>query len=184
MSSNAVPVRPPITRDAAGTLFGQTMGLVAVTAGLFAVGAYLGRDLSFGWGWLGFLAAFGCLIAMNFAAQRSQELTVTLLFGFGLLIGVATAPTLRYCAGADPQAVWQAGVTIFLRADPGRRGDLRNRWSGDLRRVDGLRLPAPSPQPGPPDRAAAGSLDLSRPPQRVPAVPVAVRQRGPAAFLQ
>jgi hypothetical protein len=39
MSSNSVPLGPPMTRDAAGTLLGQTMGLVAVTAGLFAVGA-------------------------------------------------------------------------------------------------------------------------------------------------
>ena len=29
-----------------GTLLGQTMGLVAVTAGLFVVGAYLGRNLA------------------------------------------------------------------------------------------------------------------------------------------
>jgi FtsH-binding integral membrane protein len=114
MSSESVPLRPPMTRDATGTLLGQTMGLVAVTAGLFAVGAYLGRDLSFGWGWVLFIAAFGCLIAMNFAAQRSQELTVTLLFGFGLLIGLATAPTLSYYAGADPRAVWQAGAATAL----------------------------------------------------------------------
>ncbi|HEV8561430.1 MAG TPA: Bax inhibitor-1/YccA family protein [Actinophytocola sp.] len=114
MSSSAVPVEPPITRDQAGTLLGQTMGLVAVTAGLFAVGAYLGRDLSSPWGWLWFIAAFGCLIAMNFAAQRSQGLTVTLLFGFGVLIGLATAPTLSYYTSADPQAVWQAGAATAL----------------------------------------------------------------------
>ena len=45
MSSDSVPLRAPMTRDAAGTLLGQTMALVAVTAGLFAVGAYLGRNL-------------------------------------------------------------------------------------------------------------------------------------------
>jgi hypothetical protein len=49
MSTNAVPLGPPMTRDAAGTLLGQTMGLVAVTAGLFAVGAYLGRNLAYHW---------------------------------------------------------------------------------------------------------------------------------------
>jgi|Tabmets5t2r1_1033131.scaffolds.fasta_scaffold34628_2 hypothetical protein len=38
MSSDSVPLRRPMTRDVAGTLLGQTMGLVAVTAGLFAVG--------------------------------------------------------------------------------------------------------------------------------------------------
>jgi modulator of FtsH protease len=88
MSSSAVPVEPPITRDQAGTLLGQTMGLVAATAGLFAVGAYLGRDLSSLWGWLWFIAAFACLIVLNVAAQRSQGLIVTLLFGFGVHIGL------------------------------------------------------------------------------------------------
>jgi hypothetical protein len=56
MSSNSIPLRPPMTRDAAGTLLGQTMGLVAVTAGVFAVGAYLGRNLAYQWGWLLFIA--------------------------------------------------------------------------------------------------------------------------------
>jgi uncharacterized protein len=114
MSSNSVPLRPSITRDQAGTLLGQTMGLVAVTAGLFAVGAYLGRNLSSPWGWLWFIAAFACLIAMNFAAQRSQGLTLALLFGFGVLIGLATAPTLSYYTNADPRAIWQAGAATAL----------------------------------------------------------------------
>ena len=114
MSSNAVPLGPPMTRDAAGTLLGQTMGLVAVTTGLFAVGAYLGRDLAYQWGWVGFLAAFGCLIGMNVAVQRSEGLAVTLLFGFGVLIGLAVAPTLSYYLRADPQAVWQAGAATAL----------------------------------------------------------------------
>jgi FtsH-binding integral membrane protein len=114
MSSNAVPLGSPMTRNETGTLIGQTMGLVAVTTGLFAVGAYLSRDLSSGWGWLGFLAAFGCLIAMNFAAQRSEGLAVLLLFGFGVLIGIAVAPTLSYYTNADPQAVWQAGAATAL----------------------------------------------------------------------
>jgi FtsH-binding integral membrane protein len=63
-----------------------------------------------------FIAAFACLIAMNVAAQRSEGLTGLLLFGFGLLIGVATAPTLSYYVSADPQAVWQAGAatTLFI----------------------------------------------------------------------
>jgi FtsH-binding integral membrane protein len=114
MSSDAFPLRAPMTRDQTGTLFGQTMGLVAVTTGLFAVGAYLGRDLAYQWGWLWFIAAFACLIAMNFTAQRSQGLTLGLLFGFGVLIGLATAPTLSYYASADPRAVWQAGTATAL----------------------------------------------------------------------
>jgi FtsH-binding integral membrane protein len=114
MSASSVPFQPPLTRDEEGTLLGQTMGLVAVTAGLFAVGAYLGRDLAYGWGFVGFIAAFGCLIAMNVAAKRSEQAAVTLLFVFGLLIGVSTAPTLSYYARADPQAIWQAGAATAL----------------------------------------------------------------------
>jgi hypothetical protein len=41
-----------MTRDETGTLLGQTMGLVAATAGLFALGAYLSRDVSHQWSWL------------------------------------------------------------------------------------------------------------------------------------
>ncbi len=59
-------------RGRANTLFAQTMGYVAVTAGLFALGAYLGRHLSGGVGIVAFIAAFACLIGMNFAARRSR----------------------------------------------------------------------------------------------------------------
>ena len=64
------------TRDQAHTLFAQTMGYVAATAALFALGAYLGRNLAGGVGIVAFLAAFGCLIGMQFAARRSPQLTV------------------------------------------------------------------------------------------------------------
>jgi FtsH-binding integral membrane protein len=136
MSSDSIPLRPPMTRDAAGTLLGQTMGLVAVTVGLFAVGAYLGRNLAYQWGWLLFLAAFVCLIGMNAATQRSEALAVTLLFGFGLLIGLATAPTLSYYASADPQAVWQAGgATELFIAGFGAAGYATRRDLSTLARI-------------------------------------------------
>ncbi len=96
------------------TLFGQTMLLVALTAGLFTAGAYLGRSLSYGLGIVFFIAAFGCLIATRFAARRSGGSAVGLLFVFGLLIGLATAPTLAYYASANPQALWQAGGATAL----------------------------------------------------------------------
>jgi FtsH-binding integral membrane protein len=136
MSSDSIPLRPPMTRDAAGTLLGQTMGLVAVTAGLFAVGAYLGRNLAYQWGWLLFIAAFACLIGMNVATQRSQELTVTLLFGFGVLTGLAVAPTLSYYASADPQGVWQAGgATALFIAGFGAAGYATRRDLSALARI-------------------------------------------------
>ena len=104
----------PLSRDQSGVLLGQTMGLVAVTAGVFSLGAYLGRDASGGWAILWFIAAFAVLIGMNFAVQRSEQLAVGLLFGFGLLLGLAVAPTVSYYMGADPQAVWQAGGATAL----------------------------------------------------------------------
>lgn len=96
------------------TLFAQTMGYVALTAALFALGAYLGRHLSNGAGIVGFIAAFACLIGMQFAARKSRELTIALLTAFGLLIGLALAPTLSYYASANPQALWQAGGATAL----------------------------------------------------------------------
>ena len=101
-------------RDRTRTLFGQTMGYVAVTAGLFAAGAYLGRDLPYGLGFVWFIAAFACLIGMNFAVRRSRQLTVALLAAFGFLIGLAMAPVLLYYAGTNPQALWTAGGATAL----------------------------------------------------------------------
>ena len=102
------------TRDRVRTVFGQTMGYVAVTAGFFALGAYLGRNLSHGWALGSFIAGFGCLIAMNFTVRRSNALTVGLLFAVGVLLGLAVSPAIVYYASADPQAVWQAGGATAL----------------------------------------------------------------------
>ena len=102
------------TRDRTHTLFAQAMGYVAVTAALFALGAYLGRNLAYGAGFAAFIAAFAALIGMRFAARRSAGLTVGLLAAFGLLIGVAVAPTLAYYASVDPRALWQAGGATAL----------------------------------------------------------------------
>ena len=114
MESSSAAVQPSLTRDETGTLLGQTMGLVAVTAGLFALGAYLGRDISHQWGWLFFIASFGCLLAMNFVAERSERSAITLLFAFGVLIGLAVAPTISFYMSTNPQVVWQAGGATAL----------------------------------------------------------------------
>jgi modulator of FtsH protease len=114
MVSVSMALRPALTRDEAGTLLGQTMGLVAVTTGLFALGAYLGRDLAYQWGWLCFLGALLCLVGLNVAARRSEQAAIALLFVFGVLIGLAVAPTVAYYASADPQAVWAAGGATAL----------------------------------------------------------------------
>ena len=113
----------PAARSQAHTVFAQTMAYVAGTAALFALGAYLGRNMTGALGIVFFIAAFACLIGMRFAARRSMGLTVGLLAAFGLLIGLAVSPTVAYYARADPHALWQAGgATALLIAGFGAAG--------------------------------------------------------------
>jgi FtsH-binding integral membrane protein len=102
------------TRDQTHTLFAQTMGLVAVTTGFFALFAYLGRNMTGGLAILFWIIAFIALISMNFTVRRSPGLSVGLLFLVGALLGLALAPTLAYYGAMNPQAVWQAGGATAL----------------------------------------------------------------------
>jgi uncharacterized protein len=125
-----------VPRERTDTLFAQTMGYVAVTAALFALGAYLGRHLTGGVGIIAFIAAFACLIGMRFAARKSQQLTVGLLGAFGLLIGLAVAPTLAYYGSMDPRALWQAGgATALFIAGFGAAGFATRRDLAAIARV-------------------------------------------------
>ena len=78
-----------------------------------------------------FIAAFACLISMNFTVRRSRALTVGLLLAFGTALGLAMAPTLVYYASTNPQALWQAGgatalfIAGFGAAGYATRRDLR-----------------------------------------------------------
>lgn len=104
--------------DQSGVLFGSTMELVALTTGFFALGAYIGRDMSAGWGLLFYLLSFGFLIAMRFAVRSESASTTGLLVAFGTAIGLATGPTVAYYANTDPAAVWEAGgaTALFMAA--------------------------------------------------------------------
>jgi uncharacterized protein len=102
------------TRDRTATLFGQTMGLVALTAAFFALGAYAGRHLSEGAVIVSWIAAFVVLLIMNFVARRSAVAATVLLMIFGVLMGVASAPTLVWYASTNPQILWQAGGATAL----------------------------------------------------------------------
>jgi FtsH-binding integral membrane protein len=123
-------------RDQTRTLFAQTMQYVAMTTGLFALGAYLGRDLHGGIGILAFIGAFGVLIAMQFAVRKSTNRAVGLLAAFGLLMGLAVAPTLAYYASVDPSALWQAsGATGLFIAGFGAAGYATRRDLSAIARV-------------------------------------------------
>jgi FtsH-binding integral membrane protein len=134
--TGTIPQRAGITRSQTHALFGQTMGYVALTAALFALGAYLGRNLTGGVGILFFIVAFAALIGMRFAAKRSQELTIALLGVFGVLIGLAVAPTIAYYGSMDPRALWDAGgATALFIAGFGSAGYATRRDLAPLARV-------------------------------------------------
>jgi FtsH-binding integral membrane protein len=113
-----------VADDRSRALLGQVMGYVAVTVGFAALGAYLGRDLSGGIGLLLFVAAFAAIVGLNVAVARGREqLAIGLLFGLGLLLGLAVAPVIADYAGADPSALWQAaGATAAFVAALGAYG--------------------------------------------------------------
>jgi FtsH-binding integral membrane protein len=113
-----------ITRDRARELLGQVMGFVAVTVGFAALGAYLGRNLSGAAGLVLFIGAFACIIGLNVAAAKARErLAIGLLFGLGLLLGLAVAPVIADYANTDPSALWQAaGATATFVAACGAYG--------------------------------------------------------------
>ena len=117
-----------VERDARA-LLGQVMGYVAVTVGFTALGAYLGRDLSGATGLVFFIGSFAAIVGLNVATARGHEqLAIGLLFGLGLLLGLAVAPVIADYAGADPSALWQAaGATAAFVAAFGAYGDATRR---------------------------------------------------------
>jgi len=116
--------RESIARDRAREILGQVMGYVAVTVGFTALGAYLGSDLSGGAGLVLFLGAFAVIFGLNGAVAAGREqLAIGLLFGLGLLLGLAVAPVIADYANADPSALWQAaGATAAFVAATGAYG--------------------------------------------------------------
>jgi uncharacterized protein len=123
------------------TLFAQTMGLVAVTAGFFAAGAYAGRNLSQGAAIVSWIAAFVVLMIMNFAARRSPTAATVLLVIFGVLMGAASAPTLVWYAQTQPAILWQAGgATALFVAAFGAFGYLTQRDLSAWRRISSIGL--------------------------------------------
>jgi modulator of FtsH protease len=123
------------------TLFAQTMALVALTAAFFALGAYAGRNLGQGAVIVAWIAAFVVLLVMNFAARKSATAATVLLVIFGVLIGVASAPTLVYYATTDPAILWQAGgATALFVAAFGTFGYTTQRDLSAWRRVSGIAL--------------------------------------------
>src|SRR5919206_3739790 len=94
------PAEVTIGRERADTraVFGQVMGLVAVTVAFAAAGAYIGRDLGITAGWVCFGGAIVCIIGLNIAVRRSEQLAMAFLFGMGLLLGLMAGPIFAFYA--------------------------------------------------------------------------------------
>src|SRR3984885_460613 len=102
--------RGVLSRDQARGVFGQTMGLVALTVGGAAPGACVGRNLSEGAYLPLFIGALAFVFGLQWASRRGREqLAILLLFGLGLLLGLAVAPVIAYYAKTEPAVLWQAG---------------------------------------------------------------------------
>jgi len=135
MTSGTAEIPVQIKPVQTGTVLGQTMGLVALTTGMFALGAFLGRNAASGLSLLWFIAAFALLLGINGAVRRSEGLAVLLLLVFGFLIGLAVAPAITVYAGADPQSVWEAGgATALFIAGVGAAGYATRRDLSSLAR--------------------------------------------------
>lgn len=110
---SALPVAT--TRDRSLSIFGEVMGLVAITCLFAAGGAYIGKDLTGLWWLLPWGLAIGCIIGLNVAnAKGNRQLALVLLFAFGLLLGVSIGTTLNYYAVNDPGVVYQAAAATGL----------------------------------------------------------------------
>jgi FtsH-binding integral membrane protein len=94
-------------------VFGQVMGLVAVTLCFFTLGSYLGREIAEGASIVCFIGGFVCIIGLNLA-RRSEALSITLLFAAGLLLGLGMGGVLNRYAEAEPDAVCQAASATAL----------------------------------------------------------------------
>jgi len=119
------PAEATVGREAVDSraVFGQVMGLVAVTVAFAAAGAYIGRDLSNGAGWIAFIGAIVCIIGLNIASRRSEQLAIVLLFGMGLLLGVFAGPIFAFYAEQNPAVLWQAcGATALFVGGLGAYG--------------------------------------------------------------
>ena len=113
-----------VAHDRTRALLGQVMGYVAVTVGFTALGAYLGRDLSGATGLVLFIGTIPVVFGLSSATAKGRDQLATgLLFGLGLLLGLAVAPAIADYADADPSAVWQAaGATAAFVAATGAYG--------------------------------------------------------------
>ena len=127
-------------RDDSRAIFGKVMFLVAVTAGFTAVGAYIGRDLSGGWAIGCWIAAIALTFAIGMGRKKDEAtpLQMGMLFGIGLLLGLAIGPTLNEYASLEDGGTLiaqAAGLTALFMAALGTVGYLTKRDLSGLGKI-------------------------------------------------
>jgi modulator of FtsH protease len=92
-------------------LLGQVLGITGIGFLITALAAYLFRDISPGFGFVAFIAAFILIFVMH--AVRSNPQTALLVFyAFTFLEGIGLAPTIaRYTNALGPDVVVNAAAT-------------------------------------------------------------------------
>ena len=116
-------------------LLGEVMGFVAVTVGFAALGAYLGRDLTGAIGLVLFIGTIPLVFGLHIAAAKGREqLAIGLLFGLGLVLGLAVAPIIADYAGRPVRSLAGGWSHRGVRRRPGAYGyatrrDLSSWWA-------------------------------------------------------
>jgi modulator of FtsH protease len=96
-------------------LLGQVMFLVAVALGFFALGTYIGHDLSYNTGLLFEIVAIVMLFAQAFVAPlRKGTLAVGWLYALALLLGIGLGPVISYYTTYDQTVLYQAAAGTAL----------------------------------------------------------------------
>jgi len=96
-------------RSVAG-VFGWVMGLVAISIGFLALGAWVGRDLSRGAALACSFGGIGMLLVSSFGGRRFRigRFAMGWLFALAALIGLGLGPTIGYFSTVDQSSVIQA----------------------------------------------------------------------------
>ena len=115
MSQSAAPSQPldelslargAVTRDSTRAVFGQVMGLVALTCGCAALGAYIARDFKGGAGFVLFIGAFACIFGLNWATvARPRAARDRAAVRDGPPARDFVAPVIDYYAKAQPDVL-------------------------------------------------------------------------------
>ena len=102
------------------SVFGWVMGLVAIAIAFFALGAWVGRDISQGAALACSFGGLGMLLVSSFGGRtfRIGRFATGWLFATAALIGIGIGPTLSYYTSVDQgNVVWAAvGTTATVLA--------------------------------------------------------------------